>query len=59
MGSERSAAGGGRSDSSEWQRSIDDVADLSARKISATATGDVAERCLWQMKRGIRSGSGR
>ena len=38
-GSDGSAAGGGRSDLSEWQRSIADEAALTARKISGTATG--------------------
>ena len=34
LGSEGSAAGGGRSDLSEWPGSIADAAALSARKIS-------------------------
>jgi len=39
MGSDGSAAGGGRSDQSEWQRSVGNVAALSARRTPGTATG--------------------
>ena len=38
-GSDGSAAGGGRSDLSEWPRSTADAAALAARKMSGTATG--------------------
>jgi len=40
MGSEATAAGGGRKEASEWQRSADDEAALSARKMPGTATGE-------------------
>ena len=40
MGSEPTAAGGGRKEASEWQRSADDEAALSARKMPGTATGE-------------------
>ena len=43
MGSDGSAAGGGYSDQSEWQRSADDAAAPSARKMPGTATGRQAE----------------
>ena len=39
MGSDGSAAGGGSSDLSEWQRSIADEVASATRKISGTATG--------------------
>ena len=39
MGSDGSAASGGSSDQSEWQRSADDAAAPSARKMPGTATG--------------------
>ena len=39
MGSDGSAASGGCSDLSEWQRSADDAAAPSARKMPGTATG--------------------
>ena len=38
-GSDGSAAGGGYSDLSEWQRSAADAAAVSARKMPGTATG--------------------
>ena len=38
-GSEGSAAGGGRSDPSEWQRSVCNAAASSARRTPGTATG--------------------
>ena len=37
-GSDGSAAGGGRSDLSEWQRSADDEGASSPRKLPGTAT---------------------
>ena len=39
VGSDGSAAGGGGSDLSEWQRSAADAAAVSARKMPGTATG--------------------
>ncbi len=54
MGSDRSAAGGRRSDWSEWQRSIKSRNSESPRILSGTATGERPERCLWQIKRGER-----
>ena len=38
-GSEPTAAGGGRKEASEWQRSADDAAASAARKMPGTATG--------------------
>ena len=43
-GSDGSAAGGGRSDLSEWQRSADEEAALSATKMPGTATGGTPAR---------------
>ena len=39
LGSEVTAAGGGIREPSEWQRSADDEAAQSARKMPGTATG--------------------
>ena len=39
LGSEVTAAGGGKSELSEWQRSADDDAAPSTRKMPGTATG--------------------
>jgi len=39
VGSDASAAGGRRSELSEWQRSIADAVASATRKISGTATG--------------------
>jgi len=39
LGSDPTAAGGGRREGSEWQRSADDEAAPSARKMPGTATG--------------------
>ena len=44
-GSDGSAAGGGRSDLSEWQRSIADEGFSKPRKISGTATGQSPTEC--------------
>ena len=41
-GSEASAAGGGCSELSEWQRSAEEEAFLKATKMPGTATGEVA-----------------
>ena len=41
MGSEGSAAGGGRSDPSEWQRSIKSRESVSPKILSGTATGGI------------------
>jgi len=46
VGSEGSAAGGGRSDPSEWPRSIADADALAARKISGTATGGIGRHAV-------------
>ena len=40
-GSDGSAVGGGNSDQSEWQRSADDEAAVSARNMPGTATGSL------------------
>jgi len=40
MGSEPTAAGGGRKEASEWPRSADDEAVLTARNMPGTATGN-------------------
>ena len=39
MGSEPTAAGGGRKEASEWQRSVCNAAAPSARRTPGTATG--------------------
>ena len=51
MGSEGSAAGGGKSDLSEWPRSADEEAAPSATKMPGTANGERRERRQWRMKR--------
>ena len=51
MGSEPTAAGGGRKEASEWQRSIKSRISVSPKILSGTATGERGERCRWQMKR--------
>jgi len=42
-GSEASAAGGGNSEPSEWQRSADEEAFSKATKMPGTATGELAK----------------
>ncbi len=54
MGSEPSAACGGSSEVSEWQRSTDAKALRRRRQMSGTATGERTERRLRRVKRGER-----
>ena len=54
MGSEPTAAGGGRKEASEWQRSIKSRISACPMILSGTATGERSERCRGQIQRGER-----